>query len=368
MKILNNLALSSLLLFSACMNQDIASLKLADQNASLTTVKLLTRMHELSKQGIMFGHQDDLAYGIGWKSPDGQSDVFRVCSDYPAIFGWDLADIETGSQYNIDSVPFGEMMKFAIKIHDQGGINTFSWHANNPLTGGNAWDVNTPGVVKSILPGGSKHDEYTMRLDKLAIFFSNLKDANGICIPVIFRPFHEQTGNWFWWGKSHCSAEECITLWKYTFTYLTQTKNIHNLIYAFSTADSFNTTVEFSDRYPGDAYVDIVGFDIYQQPKQTSEAFAGNLKAKLKILSEFANVNKKLPAITEIGYEQIPDPGWWTDVFYQSVKDTRLSYALFWRNAANRPNHYYVPYPRQISEENFRKFCDLPETLFLKDI
>ncbi|HEX7411160.1 MAG TPA: glycosyl hydrolase [Bacteroidales bacterium] len=368
MKLINSLALSIVLIFLAFNVRGNSQLRMADPKASPATMRLLSKMKELSAQGIMIGHQDDMAYGIGWKAPNGQSDVYKVCADYPAVFGWDLAGLESGSKYNIDSVPFRDMLKYAKDVHLRGGINTFSWHCNNPLTGGSAWDINTPGVVKSILSGGIKHGEFNLWLDNVATFLSALKDEKGEPIPIIFRPYHEQTGNWFWWGKAHCTSEEFRQLWAYTFKYLTETKNIHNLIFAFSTGGSFANVEEYSDRYPGDEYVDIVGFDLYQEKDQANNEFAEKLTGELNILFDFAKAKNKLAALTEIGNEQIPYPEWWTKVFYPVVKNFQLSYALFWRNAADRPNHYYMPYPGHKSEGDFRNFYNLPGTLFLKDI
>jgi len=368
MKTINCLVVLIFLSVSDCKSQVEIRVGVADPNATASTAKLLANMKALSQNGIMIGHQDDLAYGIGWKAPNGQSDVYRVCGDFPAVFGWDLAGLENNSKVNIDSVPFADMKKYAIEVHAKGGINTYSWHCKNPLTGGSAWDITGKGVVKSILSGGINHEKFNQWLDKVALFLSELKDENGEPIPVIFRPWHEQTGGWFWWGKTHCTAEEFHQLWQYTFTYLIETKNLHNLVFAFSTGGSFANVIEFSDRYPGDKYVDIVGFDAYQDTKQTSSDFARMLAKQISILLDFAKAKNKLPALTEIGYEQIPDPEWWTKTFYTTIKDLPLSYALFWRNAANRPNHYYMPYPGQASEVDFMKFYDLPVTLFLNDI
>jgi mannan endo-1,4-beta-mannosidase len=368
MKSLNILVIVVFLIVTACKSQFNLNINPVDPKATASTVKLLVNMKAVAAKGIMIGHQDDMAYGIGWKAPDGTSDVFRVCSDFPAVFGWDLCGLENESEVNLDSVPFSDMAKYALEVYSKGGVNSFSWHSRNPLTDGSAWDISAKGVVKSILQGGENLPKYNKWLDHVASFLSALKDNKGEPIPVIFRPFHEQTGDWFWWGKAHCTPEEFSQLWQYTVKYLTETKKLHNLIFAFSTGGSFNNVTEYSDRYPGDNFVDIIGFDLYQDPQQPGSEFAKSLSGKLKILNEFAKDRNKLPAITEIGYEQIPDPEWWTKVFYAAAKDFPVSYALFWRNAANRPNHYYMPYPGQVSEEDFRKFYALPGTLFLKDI
>lgn len=368
MKLINFLLALLFLTVTACKSQGNLESFTADKKATASTVKLLSNMKTLAAKGIMIGHQDDLAYGIGWISPNGKSDVYRVCSDYPAVFGWDLGHIEKGSAVNLDSVPFSDMARYATEMNANGGINTFSWHPDNPLTGGSAWDISKPGVVKSILPGGSKNAEFNLWLNRAATFLKSLKDADGEAVPVLFRPFHEQTGSWFWWGKNHCTAEEFRQLWIYTFKYLTETQNTHNLIFVFSTGGDFKNVDEFTDRYPGDDFVDIVGFDTYLGTNQSGSDYSKTLSDRLNTLFEFANARNKPAAITEIGFEQIPDPHWWTEVFYPAVKDKQASYALFWRNAANKPNHYYMPYPGQKSEKDFMEFYNLPGTLFLKDI
>ena len=341
---------------------------LADQKASAETVKLFEKMLSFSSRGIMIGHQDDLAYGIGWKYPDGQSDVFRVTGDYPALFGWDLGHLEIDSEYNLDSVSFSDMRKFAKTVHELGGINQYSWHCNNPLTGGSSWDTSNPATVKSILPGGEKHLYYISWLDKVAEFLLSLRDNEERPIPVLFRPFHELGGDWFWWGQTYCSSDEFKELYRFTIDYLLKSKDVHNIIVVYSNADTFNSCESFLDRYPGDNYVDIIGFDIYQSSKTSNDAFSEGLRKQLSILKKASLSTGKLPAITEMGYEQIPYPRWWTEVLWPVLREYRLSYVLFWRNAANRPNHYYVPYPGHSSEQDFLEFYRLQETLFSKNL
>lgn len=60
------------------------------------------------------------------------------------------------------------MKELARQVYSRGGINQFSWHCNNPLTGGSTWDVSNPGTVKSILEGGEKHQVFISWLDKVA--------------------------------------------------------------------------------------------------------------------------------------------------------------------------------------------------------
>lgn len=356
------------MLIASCQQGQVNKTVPADKSASAQTVKLLAGINAAMQKGIMFGHQDDMAYGIGWVYPDGESDVKRVCGDYPAVTGMDLGHIEHLAATNLDTVPFSEMRQFAREIRSRGGIITFSWHADNPLTGGNAWDVSTVKTVASVLPGGENHDKYRQWLDNVAAFFASLTDERGEAIPVIFRPYHEHTGSWFWWGQNICTKEEFIALWRFTFDYLTVEKNIHNLLFAYSSSGDIANAQQYLERYPGDDYVDLVGFDYYQMPRAGSRSFTEAVNRVLGILTGVAAEHGKVPALTEAGYESIPDSTWWTGALWPAVKDHKISYLLVWRNASNIPGHFYAPWPGQASEKDFMDFYNLPATLFQKDL
>ena len=116
---------------------------------------------------IAYGHQDDLFYGHTWKVEDWEndalerSDVKAVTGKYPQILGCDLGGIELGADKNLDGIPFGLMRKAVLAQIERGGMVTFSWHPRNPLTGGDAWDISSTEVVKSVhrihRPGSSRH-------------------------------------------------------------------------------------------------------------------------------------------------------------------------------------------------------------------
>jgi len=169
--------------------------KTTDPKATKETVKLYQNLMKLQQKGIMFGHQDDLAYGHGWVYEEGRSDVKDACGDYPAVYGWELGHLELGDAYSLDSVHFDKIQAWIKTVNKRGGVNTISWHLRNPLTGGTSWDVSSKEVVKSILPGGEKHELFKGYLDQLANFMLNLKTEDGKYIPILFRPFHEHTGS-----------------------------------------------------------------------------------------------------------------------------------------------------------------------------
>lgn len=352
--------------------------QLIDKKASTETKNLYKNLKELLTEGVMFGHQDALAYGVEWKYVDGKSDIKDVVGDYPAVYGWDIGRIELGKDKNLDGVPFAKMKQYIRETYDRGGVNTISWHMDNPFTGGDSWDKISD--VKSILPGGGKHILYKQWLDRASDFLKDLKDSDGKFIPIIFRPYHELSGSWFWWGKPNTSREDYISLWKFTVDYFRDKKKIHHLIYQFN-PNGFTSSEQFLERYPGDDYVDMVSFDTYQVSdikaseeviKETSEKFRVELKRGLAILDSVAKKHNKIPAIGETGYEAIPDKTWWTETLWAAINGNKISYVLMWRNHGwqekEKKFHYYAPYKGQKSAEDFKKFYDLPATLFGEDV
>jgi len=363
---MNGIKLLCLLLLSHA--AAIAQVYLCDKKASAETNHLYNNLKKIPARGFMFGHQDDLAYGVNWKYVAGNSDIKEVTGDYPAVYGWELGHLELDSSKNLDGVPFDKMKQFIAAGYARGGVITISWHFTNALTGKSAWDA-TPGTVAAILPGGAKHTLYKSWLDKLAAFMLDLKGVNGEAIPVIFRPFHELNGSWFWWGKNLCTPDELKQLYRFTETYLRNEKNVHNLLYAFNT-DRFGSAEEYLERYPGDEWVDIIGFDIYQRGKD-NEAFIREMDKCLSTLEKLAAEKSKIAALTEFGYGTLPDSTWWTKVLLPAIGTHQIAYALAWRNAGKSPNgqyEYYVPFKGEASAADFGLFYKNERTLFQKEV
>ena len=334
-----------------------------DPKATKETIALYAGLHKLLGKGVIFGHQDALAYGVNWQYEPGRSDVRDVSGEHPGMFGWELGHLEVDSAKSLDDVPFQKIKGFISKAYALGGINTISWHLNNPLNGKNAWDL-TPGTVASILPGGSAHPVYLGYLDRLAAFLTDLRGANGAPVPILFRPFHEMTGSWFWWGQDLCTPDEYKRLWRFTVDHLRKTKGLHHILYVYNTAE-FNDKEHFLTRYPGDDYVDVVSFDTYQHGG--SEDFIRQIDSRLGILEKIAAERGKLPAFAETGYETIPQADWWTTVLLPPLRKYRLSYVMVWRNAGLMKNteklHYYAPFPGHASATDFVRFIMDPMIL-----
>lgn len=347
-----------------CVILALAACNRAPQQTQTPKEQLLERLAAASAdKHILYGHQDDLAYGHAWlvtdveNDPLERSDVRAVSGHYPAIVGFDLGGIEMGDRANLDSVPFTLIRKAALTHIDRGGVVTFSWHLRNPLTGGDAWDFSSREVVASVLDGGSCHEEFMVWMERLGDFLESLGE-----VPAIFRPWHENIGTWFWWGGEVCTAEEFKALWELTWKYLVEERGLANLVWCYSPNGPISAE-DYMSRYPGDEYVDILGTDIYEYPAgaplpEAAERYRGQVSGMMATLAPLAEAHGKLFCLSETGFEGIPDPVWWTEALYPAIEGTGVCYVLTWRNAHDKPGHFYGPWEGFENAGDFAAFAD----------
>lgn len=319
-------------------------------------IETLNRAVEQDK--ILLGHQDATAYGHAWSYEPDRSDIGDIVGDYPAIMGWDLGDIEFSHENNLDGVPFEFIKNEIVKQHNRGGINTISWHTYNPC-GGTAWDEGE-GMVTSILEGGENYDMFQERLGRVAEFLLSLRDSNGNLIPIIFRPWHEHNGNWFWWGDKWCTHEEYRRLWDMTYNFMEQ-RGLDNLVWCYM------PMFDDEDKAPHIEQFDMVGFDEYPY-NENLDVYRQNLKAKMEWMKEYHTKYNKIMAVTETGYESMPKDDWFTQVVLPMIEDEPVSYILFWRNAWDKPDHFFCSYKGHSSEADFRKFVESPNIITVKEV
>jgi len=229
------------------------------------------------------------------------------------------------------------------------------------------------------LPGGSRHELFKNYLDRLVDFNQTLV-VNGVQVPIIFRPWHEHNGEWFWWGRGHATEAKYIELWRFTVRYLRDEKQQHNLIYAFSPdrsrmkLDSLESDYLYA--YPGDDYVDVIGFDNYWDLGHPANEASLDEQRKhfvrsLASVSRIARAKGKLAALSEGGAEAIPHAQFWTGHLLKGLEaneDTkRISWVLVWRNATDggyNGKHHYAPYPGHVSAADFVDFKQSERILF----
>ena len=276
------------------------------------TRRLMNYLADTYGKYIISGQMD-----TAWTENTTMDMITRVYTDtgkYPAIKGFDFIDLPRNwsnwGRNQVDEAiewwegknkvngasPAASLLPDQPNIH---GIVNFCWHwrtgANNdfytrntafriPMTEDNKLDTSSAefAVIKS-------------DLDKVAALLQLLKDRD---IPVLWRPLHEASGGWFWWGASGPKAYKA--LWDYMYNYLTNTKKLNNLIWVWN-GQSY-------EWYPDDhKTVDIVGYDVYTNANSASSA--QNYSSQQRIFEMTLRMvpeTDRFVALTENG--AIPDP------------------------------------------------------------
>lgn len=347
----------------AAVADDPGIVNIADTDATAETNSMFRYLRDQQGNGTLFGHQHTTDSGITFSEADGvSSDVLAGTGDHPAIFGWDTlilegreapgsGTLEANGEQNAHI--WADGMKDA---HALGGINTISAHMYNFATGED-FSSTTGRPVRTILPGGSKNAEFNDYLDLIALTASLTVDGNGNDIPLIFRPFHENTGSWFWWGAAHATTGEYKEIFRYTVEYLRDVKGVDNLLYSFSPNGTFGGDQErYLETYPGDEYIDIIGYDFYENSNEpeNSETWISQLIPDLAMITDIAEERGKISAFTEFGRNgdrTIKESGNKSLQFYTDLLDAikadpkakRISYMQTWSNWGLE--QFYVPYP-----------------------
>ena len=240
-----------------------------DADAIDEAKSLMSYFAEVYGSHIISGQQEIYKYG-----PHDLETEFEYLNDltghYPAIRGFDYGNF-TCPAFGSDD---GSTERIIDWVKNKNGIATASWHINVPndmssynigdridwaQTSYNAKD-NDFSPKKAYTEGTKEYEYYRQALTTLAAEFKKLEEQG---IPVVWRPLHEaegsggETGSWFWWGKEGSAVYK--ELWKYTYKTLTEDFGCHNLIWEWNSYN-FETS---ADWYPGDEYVDIIGYDKY---------------------------------------------------------------------------------------------------------
>lgn len=361
--------------------------RLCDKDAHQNAVRLAQFFAWTSEKGyVLYGHQNDLHRKAG-PSKDGfsHSDTFDVTNNFAAVTGIDALSLfgtehgkwcwsrqnrlDAAVQLSMDGVEKGaivslsaHMPNFQLIYERLSGIevpNDRHWSGweSHPMVlvdGSTNFSGYTPNdlrgnVVEDIMPGKKLNSLYTEYLDLVCDYFLELDKKN---VAAIWRPFHENTGGWFWWGCNTCTPEQFRNLWKYTWDYMTNQKSVHNIVWAYSPGTENKCESDFLERYPGDDFVDMVGFDAYQQYPDNAEKYWTDFEQQCVMLSTFAENHKKLFANTETGVahpdnKALLDSGnedldWYCKVAKMCQK-YGACYFLLWANFSARGS-YYSPY------------------------
>ncbi len=332
----------------------------ADPNLGPEAKNLYARLQTITQKGIAFGQQE--AFGTGNNFPVADKldkDFNEVANDYPAVAGFDLELI--GIQPDPDAF-IEKFTKAVIDAHENGSIITMSWHATDPNNIGYLGETKINNIVTEMLENGKFRAMFLESLKRVATVFNSLKDPDGNSIPVLFRPWHEMNGDFFYWGEGFRTTEEYIQLYRDTVKILSEDFNVHNVLYIYA-PNWLSNTSEYLRNYPGDAYVDMLGIDVYDFK---NGKFLQNALRNLQIVEDIATEKNMLFALTETGLKNVTQNNWWTESLYKAIRSSSITYAMIWRNDSS--SFFHAPFLGHPSVDNFREFLDKESILLSNDV
>ena len=347
-------------------------ISLADKDAINSAKALYSYLFALQEAGqVLFGHQNDTHKHVTSRE-DVYSDTKDITGSISGIAGIDslaLTGVESGITDTDEAI--AECIRIGKEAASEGAILTLSLHMPNMSNdtikatpdAKRKYDFSQCNFMESqdlsnncaqeVMPGGKYNAQFTTYLDIIADYAKGLGE-----IPVLFRPFHENNGGWFWWGSSSTSKETYKAMYRYMKDYL-NAAGVHNLIYVYSPNGPIESETEYNERYPGDDYVDILAFDYYDDIDASStynDSFFNSLRSSCEVVKRLADSKGKIAAIAETGVRvtregssegimvkdnPIKDKKWYSNV-NKVAKETGMPYFLLWANFSD--TNFYIPY------------------------
>jgi mannan endo-1,4-beta-mannosidase len=230
-------------------------------NPSPEAVKLLKYLYSISGEHTLTGqHCAPLVSSTQLPM------VEKVTGHYPALCGYDFGFSAPGSW---DGINFRQqIVDEAIRRYDEGFIITIMWHAVRPIE-------DEPVVFREsiqgkltdeewldlITPGTEINERWKSQVDVIAFFLKQLKYAD---VPVLWRPYHEMNGDWFWWGKKG-GDDGYKKLYRMLFERLVNFHKLNNLIWVYNANEIRGNVDPYDKYYPGDDVVDVLAMDVYRK-------------------------------------------------------------------------------------------------------
>jgi len=192
--------------------------------------------------------------------------VHKQVNLYPALFGQDFGFSAAGTW---DGINFRQhIVDEAIRRYHEGFIITLMWHAvppthDEPVVFEEAvmGRLPDPAWQELITSGTALNERWKSQVDVIAWFLKQLRDAR---VPVLWRPYHEMNGEWFWWGKR--SGENGYkALYRMLYERFVGFHGLNNLLWVYNANEVGENVLTYQDCYPGDDVVDILATDVYRR-------------------------------------------------------------------------------------------------------
>ena len=280
--------------------------RLVNPNADENARRLMTYLCDIYGARILTGQQ------IGVESTPELEVIYEVTGKYPAVYGFDFMNYSPSRTERGATCTDTDI---AIEWWQSGGIVTFCWHWNAPKdlidlppdrTWGSGFYTKATIFDVQLAMDDQESEDYQLLIRDIDAISAELGRLQEAGVPVLWRPLHEASGGWFWWGAK--GADPCVRLWQLMYDRMTNVHKLNHLIWVWNG--------QHADWYPGDGYVDIIGEDIYPPDR--------NYESQIERFRTAASYTemKKIIALSENG--PIPDP----DLMLQD--DARWAWNCTW--------------------------------------
>lgn len=238
---------------------------LVNKNASKEAINLYNYINGLGDSILSgqhcYSHEPERFYDV----------AHDISGKYPAVWGTDF-------YWAGKEDPGNGVVEAAKKMHQQGSIITLMWHVGRPTDDAPfGWKESVQNEISDkewqdlITPGTEIHKRWLAQADNVAEYLKQLRDAN---IPVLWRPYHEMNGVWFWWGNKK-GEQGFAKLWQMMFDRYVNHHKLNNLIWVWNANAPRDIPedegFDYHHFYPGHDYVDILATDVYHFDYEQNE-------------------------------------------------------------------------------------------------
>jgi len=261
-----------------------------NKNATPEARKLLNRLYSLSGKRIVAGHHNSV--GRIERYPDR---VRELTGKTPQLWGCDFANYDKPGHAE-------QVVQAAYKKHQEGYTITLMWHAGRPLDDPPfGWKESIQAKLTDkeweelITPGTALNGRWIRQVDTIAAY---LKKLQVLGVPVLWRPYHELNGVWFWWGNRK-GEKGSAGLYRMMYDRFVNHHRLDNLLWVWNTNAPRSLIKDeayaYEDYFPGLEYVDVLAADVYHHDYRQSHH------------DELAELGQgKLIALGEVG--EVPTP------------------------------------------------------------
>jgi mannan endo-1,4-beta-mannosidase len=262
----------------------------------------------------------------------------QITGEYPAVWGQDFGFAADG---DMDGINFRQaVVEEAKRQHAAGSVVTLMWHAVRPteeepvtfkesICRGKLDDADWHDLIT---PGTEIHTRWMRQADVIAELLAQLRDAQ---IPILWRPYHELNGAWFWWG-ARGGPEGYAALYRQMYDRYVNVHHLDNLIWVWNASGPSETVLPYADCYPGHDCVDVLAVDIYANEfyQHSYEGLVAQAEGRPVALGEVGNA--PTPEILEA------QPLWtwfmiWTNFLTRENRPEALRKLFHSSRALNRP-------------------------------